>query len=122
MSETLPTYEFFAPQKIVFGWGRRNEVGPLAKTLGTRAFLIWGSRSLAGRGVGVQTLESLVNSGVETIELATISHEPEVGDVDHAAAELRKHRIRNGDLLLAIGGGSAIDLAKAAAAMATNTE
>jgi len=122
MSDPFPSYEFFAPQKIVFGWGRHTEVGPLAKTLGTRVFLVWGSRSLAARGVGLQTRESLVNSGLEPIELATISHEPEVDDVDQVAAELRKLRVRSGDLILAIGGGSAIDLAKAAAAMATNTE
>ena len=30
-------YDFLAPQRIVFGWGRREEVGPLAATLGRRA-------------------------------------------------------------------------------------
>ncbi len=30
-------YEFLAPQKIVFGWGRRREVGVLARRLGSRA-------------------------------------------------------------------------------------
>ena len=29
------TYDFLAPPKIVFGWGRRREVGPLARELGT---------------------------------------------------------------------------------------
>lgn len=119
---SLTSYEFFAPPKIVFGWGRREELGPLARGLGSRAFIVWGSRTLAARGVGVQILESLVNSNVEPVELTTVQGEPEVADVDHAAGELRRHKVRAGDLVIGIGGGSAIDLAKAAAAMATNTE
>ncbi len=50
------------------------------------------------------------------------SHEPEVNDVDALTAELLKRGDTTGDLLIGIGGGSAIDLAKAAAAMATNRE
>ena len=43
-------------------------------------------------------------------------------DVDRLAADLRGTGRGAGDLLLAVGGGAAIDLAKAAAAMATNSE
>jgi alcohol dehydrogenase class IV len=49
-------------------------------------------------------------------------HEPEVGDVDRVAADIRGHRPAEGDFLLALGGGAAIDLAKATAAMATNSD
>ena len=51
-----------------------------------------------------------------------ISREPEVDDVDHAAEKLRRHNVSPGDFLLALGGGAAIDLAKAVAAMAVNCE
>ena len=44
--ENLSSYDFFAPRQIVFGWGRRGEIGRLAKPLGQRAFLISGSRTL----------------------------------------------------------------------------
>jgi alcohol dehydrogenase class IV len=57
---------------------------------------------------------------VEAVELARISREPEVEDVDRAAAVLRGRDAGEADFLLAVGGGSAIDLAKAAAALATN--
>ena len=56
------------------------------------------------------------------MRLDTLTHEPEVDDVDRASAELRKAGAGQGDFLLAVGGGAAIDLAKAIAAMATNTE
>ena len=45
-----------------------------------------------------------------------------MADVDRAARRLRELGAGDGDLLLAVGGGSAIDLAKAAGAMATNCE
>ncbi len=64
---------------------------------------------------------ALEAEGVETLPLATLLHEPEVADVDRVAAEVRTV-MAEGDFLLAVGGGAAIDLAKAAAAMATNRQ
>lgn len=115
-------YDFFAPQQIVFGWGRRSEIGERAASLGRRAFLVEGSRTLKAAGVMDQIAASLRAAGVEPISLAAISHEPEVADVDRAAKKLRDAAADPGDLLLAVGGGSAIDLAKAAGAMAVNRE
>jgi alcohol dehydrogenase class IV len=123
MSDTAELrYDFFAPQQIVFGWGRRNEIGTLAARLGRRAFVIEGSRTLAACGAMDEIAESLRTAGVEPLTLAAISHEPEVADVDRAAKRLRELGAGPGDLLLAVGGGSAIDLAKAASAMAVNRE
>ena len=39
MSEHI-SYEFLAPRRIVFGWGRRHEAGMLARTLGRTAVLL----------------------------------------------------------------------------------
>ncbi len=61
-------------------------------------------------------------AGIEPVTLASISHEPTVADVDGATNRLRELDAGEGDFLLAVGGGSAIDLAKAAGAMATNRE
>ncbi len=115
-------YELLSPRKIVFGWGRRSEVGELAAQLGRRAFLVSGSRTLQQRGVLDEISESLRQNGVEPVVLTSISREPEVVDVDAATATLAAQGIRDGDFLLAIGGGSAIDLAKAVAAIATNRQ
>jgi alcohol dehydrogenase class IV len=115
-------YDFVAPRQIVFGWGRRREVGALAVTLGRRAFVIVGSRTLAAQGPLDEVRQSLRSEGVEPIHIDTISREPEVDDVDRVAALVRKQGVEPGDFLLAIGGGAAIDLAKAVAAMATNDQ
>ncbi len=117
----LASYDFFAPQRIVFGWGRRSEIGTLAKSLGSRAFVVSGSRTLEANGTLDELCRLLTDSGVTVERLATQTREPEVADVDVATARLREIGIREGGLLIAIGGGSAIDLAKAVSAMATNT-
>jgi alcohol dehydrogenase class IV len=119
---TQIAYDFIAPQKIVFGWGRRREVGTLAAVLGRRAFLVEGSRTLAANGTLAEIVDLLGAAGVEVVRLAAITREPEVADVDAAVARLRSDRAGPGDILVAVGGGSAIDLAKAAAALATNRE
>jgi alcohol dehydrogenase class IV len=113
-------YDFLAPPRIVFGWGRRNELGHLAKTLGRRAFVVCGSRTLAANGTLDQLQASLREADIAVESLGTISREPEVEDVDQFTGRLCEHQLRDGDLVLAIGGGSAMDLGKAVAAMATN--
>jgi alcohol dehydrogenase class IV len=115
-------YDFFAPPRIVFGWGRRQEIGPLAATLGRRAFVVAGSRTLEKNGVLAELLGRMQFAGLEPLQVATVSHEPEVSDVDQLSAMLVDHRLAAGDLIIGVGGGAAIDLAKAAAAMATNRE
>ncbi|MDD4787841.1 MAG: iron-containing alcohol dehydrogenase [Pirellulales bacterium] len=115
-------YDFVSPQQIVFGWGRRRELPGLARRLGSRAFVLCGSRTLAVSGLLKEIADLLSLGGVESVCLGTLSREPEVDDVDRISAELRRLSAGRGDFLLAAGGGSAIDLAKAAAAIAVNTE
>jgi len=115
-------FEFFSPQRIVFGWGRRAEVGEAAKSLGRRAWIVIGSRTLERSGAIAELQKSLSADGVEGERLAAIDHEPLTTDVDEAVAAVKSAGVRGGDFLLAVGGGSAIDLAKAVAALAPQTE
>lgn len=115
-----PEYDFIAPAKIVFGWGRRTEVGRHGRALGNRAMLVHGMPDDIAAKVIPQIAESLQAEGVEVAELGTLHHEPEVADVDRVTEEYRRAGVREGDFLIGIGGGAAIDLAKAVAARATN--
>ena len=118
-----PSYDFLAPQRIVFGWGRRVEVGKLAAALGTRAFIVSGSSTLERSGAVGEVCDALSRAGVKPIrpDIPIQRREPEVDDVDRAARALRALGPGKGDIVVALGGGSAMDLAKAACAMAVNS-
>lgn len=113
-------YEFLCPARTLFGWGKRREIGPLAATLGRRAFAVIGSRTLTGNGTWDELSILLTKAGVAPVHIASISREPEIADVDSLVQRLREQGAGSGDCIVAIGGGSAIDLAKAAAALVTN--
>jgi alcohol dehydrogenase class IV len=115
-------FDFFANPRVLFGWGWRTEAGQFARTLGERAFLVTGSNALKRQGTIDEICATIRAANVEVVPLAAISREPEVADVDAAVEALLAHQPQSGDLVVAIGGGSAIDLAKAVAAMATNRQ
>ena len=116
------TYDFVAPRQVVFGWGRRREVGSLAGRLGHRAFIICGSRTIAASGILDEIGRYLADEEIETPDVQMLSREPEVEDVDRTAAALRAEAIAPGDFIIAVGGGAAIDLAKAVSGMVTNDQ
>lgn len=115
-------YTILTPRKIVFGWGRRREVGGLARSLGRRAWIVCGSRTLERQGMLAELQERLESAGVASELLTTVTREPEVQDVDGAVARLLEAGVREDDFVLGIGGGAGLDTAKAVAALATNRQ
>ena len=81
-----------------------------------------GSRALERQGVIDEITSSLRQAGLAVVALASVSREPEVADVDRAVRDILGHGPTAGDVVVAVGGGSAIDLAKAVAALATNRQ
>ena len=114
-------YDFAAPRRIVFGWGRRAELSELAVRLGSQTLVVWGSRTIADSGVGDALRESLAKAGLQPVDLCTIAGEPSVADVDRAVEGAATLPLRQ-TVVVAVGGGSAIDLAKAVAALAAQDE
>lgn len=113
-------FDLLIPRRIVFGWGKRTELGKLAAGIGRRVFLVDGSRTLQKSHYWTEILSSLAAAKIEVVHVATASREPTIEDVDTAASLVRTHQPGEGDLILGIGGGAALDLAKAVAAMVTN--
>ena len=115
-------YQVRFPAHILFGPGSRHDLGQHCQAIGQRAFIVTGSRTLQKLGLIDSVIDAIKQSGIEAIFLANISHEPEVADVDNAVEQALKHSIQPTDFIVGIGGGSAIDLAKAVAALVTNRE
>ncbi|MCA9042091.1 MAG: iron-containing alcohol dehydrogenase, partial [Planctomycetaceae bacterium] len=115
-------YDWVSPTHVLFGWDRRYELANLIKSEIKRVFVVSGSKRLNSNGYIQELLLTLNDEGIDTKPLANIPREPLVVDVDEATTRLREFNPGKGDAVLGIGGGSAIDLAKAVAAMATNRE
>jgi alcohol dehydrogenase class IV len=105
-------FEFATATRVVFGPGSLRELGPLAASLGRRALLVTGRTP--GRAEAAR--QSLASAGVSTIAASVIG-EPTVEDA-RRGAELA--RSEGADLVVACGGGSAIDAGKAVAALLGN--
>jgi len=105
-------FEFATATRIVFGAGALSEVGPIAKDFGSRALILTG-RS-AGRSSALNRL--LGEQGITRWTLA-IAGEPKIEDVERG---IKFARGEGCDLVIGFGGGSAIDAAKAVAALTTN--
>ena len=117
----MDPYELTLPHKIVFGIGKRCEIGSVARTLGLRAILITGSKTLEKLGFVRQLIADMEQAGVSILTVETVSHEPETSDVDRLVSRLRGSMLP-GDFVVAFGGGSAIDLGKTAAALLPQDE
>lgn len=108
----MPVFDFFNVPRIVFGSGQFARVGELAAGMGRRALIVFnGPEELASR-----LTVMLQSSGIESRALRQRG-EPTVAGVD-AALELARRETC--DMAIALGGGSAIDAAKAAAALLAN--
>ena len=105
-------FEFATAGRIIFGPGTLTVVPEIAKGLGRRAGIVTGGD--ATRAAGLRML--LEDQGIECT-LASITGEPSTATVNAGAAAIRYAEV---DMVIAIGGGSAIDAGKAIAALMTN--
>ena len=118
-SASLPAYDLVVPPVIRFGAGRAAEIAGVAAELGREAWLVGGRRSLVASGLLARLEADLAARGLAAMVVATTDGEPTVEQVAAAVAGLPRAG-RAEAVIVAVGGGAAIDLAKAIAALATN--
>ena len=106
-------FSFYSPTKFVFGRGAESQTGALVRALGgTKALLHFGGGSVKQNGVYDAVVKSLEAAGVEYVPLGGVQPNPRSGLVREGIALCRKEGV---DFVLAVGGGSVIDSAKAIA-------
>ncbi len=106
--------EFYLPVRIVSGDGCLSQLGKASASLGRKVMLICGS-SARRSGALEKALASLEQAGQEVLVRDTVSGEPTLALV---AAEVEQARAWGAQVLVGLGGGSAIDVAKATAGLA----
>jgi len=107
----MENFKFYNPTKILFGKGTINNIGEEINNFGIKKiFLLAGSGSIKKNGVYDQTISSLKINNIEWVEFWGVQPNPILSHAREALEVLRKN---NCEAILAVGGGSVIDEAKA---------
>lgn len=110
-------FNYFLPVNIVFGSGKVLETGELAKPYGKKALIVTGRSSAKRSGLYDKVNDSLKAAGLETVLFDKVSQNP----LTTTAQEGADFAKANGcDVVVAIGGGSIMDCAKAIAFLSKN--
>ncbi len=105
-------FRYYAPTEVVFGKGVENKTGETAVKYGKKALLVYGKGSVVKSGLLDRVKKSLEDAGVEYMEFGGAKPNPTVA---HAEEGISKAVEFGADMVIGIGGGSAIDTAKAIA-------
>ncbi len=108
----MDNFVFSNPTKIVFGRGVELQAGSWVKPFADRVLLHFGGGSAVRSGLVARIRESLAASGVDCVEFGGVEPNPRVSLVREGIALCRKEKL---SFILAVGGGSVIDSAKAIA-------
>ena len=110
-------FNYFLPVNIVFGSGKVLETGELTRPYGKKALIVTGKSSAKKSGLYDKVNDSLKAAGLETALFDKVSQNP----LTTTAQEGADFAKANGcDVVVAIGGGSIMDCAKAIAFLSKN--
>ena len=107
----MENFTYYTPTKVVFGKGTENQTGALVKEQHCKKVLIhYGSGSVVRSGLLDRIKTSLDEAAVSYVELGGVVPNPRLSLVYEGIELCKKENV---DFILAVGGGSVIDSAKA---------
>ena len=109
----MQNFSYHNPTKIVFGQGTLDQIGTEAALYGKKALYVYGKGSIKKNGVYDKTVASLQSAGIEWIEFGGVKANPVLSHTHEGIALAKREKV---DMIVAVGGGSVIDEAKAIAA------
>lgn len=109
----MENFSVYNPTRLQFGRNCAAAIGSDAAALGQKALIIIGKGSVKHNGVLQQVVDSLEQAGVQHQLFEGIKSNPEYQDADAAVAAARSF---GAQMVIAVGGGSVIDTAKAVVA------
>ena len=105
-------FDFYSPARILFGKDMEKQIGALLKPHASKVLLHYGGGSIKKSGLYDTVTTSLKENGISYVELGGVVPNPRLSLVHEGIALCKEEKV---DLILAVGGGSAIDSAKAIA-------
>lgn len=106
-------FDLYLPTKVYFGRQKIKELSQVIASFGKRVLLVYGGASIQKNGILTQVIEQL--NGNEIFELSGIQPNPRIEKVREGQQICKLEKI---EVVLAVGGGSVMDSAKAIAASA----
>ena len=107
----MSNFSYYTPTHVYFGRGTQNQVGELVRAQGCKKVLIhYGGQSARRSGLLAQVEASLDAAGVAHVQLGGVVPNPHLSLVYEGIELCRREDV---DFILAVGGGSVIDSAKA---------
>ena len=104
-------FEYYTPTRVVFGKNTENQVGRLVKEQNCKKVLVhYGSQSAVKSGLLDRIYASLKEASIEYVSLGGVVPNPRISKAREGIELCRKEGV---DFILAVGGGSVIDSAKA---------
>ncbi|MEM3671380.1 MAG: iron-containing alcohol dehydrogenase [Thermoprotei archaeon] len=108
-------FSFYLPTRIVFGRGSLSSLGEEAKRLNAAKALVVTDKTMVSTGILDKVLSQLGPLGYTVFD--AVEAEPRIEVAEQVAAAVRGSEF---NLVIGVGGGSSLDMAKVAACMATN--
>lgn len=106
----MKNFVYNIPTKVFFGKGQIEKIGKEILNYGNKVLLVYGKGSIKSNGIYDKVINILKENNIEYFEVAGVDPNPRVETVYYGADICKKNNI---DLILAMGGGSTIDCAKA---------
>lgn len=110
-------FQYYLPVNIVFGSGKVQKVGELTKPYGTKALIVTGHSSAKKSGLYDKVKNALKAEGIDSVLFDKVAQNPLTTTAAEGAVFAKENQC---DVVVAIGGGSIMDCAKAIAFLAVN--
>ncbi|MDO4322213.1 MAG: iron-containing alcohol dehydrogenase [Lachnospiraceae bacterium] len=111
------TFNYYLPVHVVFGCGKVDQAGELTKPWGNRALIVTGRSSAKRSGLYDRVKDSLEAQGISTVLFDKVTQNPLTTTAEEGASFAKENGC---DVVVAIGGGSIMDCAKAIAFLSVN--
>ena len=107
----MRSFEYFAPTKVIFGKDSHLQIGDILKKENCHKVLIhYGGKSAVASGLIDKVSGCLTDAGIDFVTLGGVVPNPRLSKVREGIELCKKENV---DFILAVGGGSVIDSAKA---------